>query len=137
MNNLDIYTLLNNKEHRIFYKINYILIVLISIIIYIICTCKYQSYYIIKGKMINNKLELKVPIEDIKYFKDNYYLLISNKQYNYEIANVSNLFIDDNYHNYIFLYLDIDNLFNVDNYIYEIKIPKENKPIIEYLKNYL
>ena len=28
-------------------------------------------------------------------------------------------------------------LTNIDNYIYEIKIPKENKVLVNYLKDYL
>ena len=137
MDNLDIYLLLNNKRPTTIYRITYFLILITLILIYIIFTYKYQSYYITKGKMINNKLEVKVASENVKYFKDNYYLFIGNRLYNYQITNVSNLYIDANFQNYIYLYLEIYELYNLDNYIYEIMIPKENKPIIKYLQNYL
>ena len=125
-----------NKCHKI-YKINYILIVIILITIYIIFTYQYQTYYQVKGKMIDNKLEIKIYVKDIPYAVNNDHLLIDNKTYDYQIIDISNLYIDDDDNNYCYLYLEIINLYNIDNYVYEIKFPKENKRLIAYLKDYL
>ncbi len=131
------FCLLDGKQYTKIYKFNYILIVIILISSYIICMFEYQTYYLFRGRMIDNQLEIKVPVEDIEYFKNNHYLLIANQKYRYKITDISNLYIDDNYHNYLYLYLTIPGLSNVDNYIYEAKIPKEKKRMAKYLKDYL
>ena len=43
----------------------------------------------------------------------------------------------DNYQNFCYLYLKADNLTNINNFVYDIKIPKENKILARYLKDYL
>lgn len=139
MNNvLEIDLILNRKKYSKIYNIFIIILTIILIFIYIIFTYKYQSYYIIKGKIINNKLELLVNINDIKYIKNNTNLKIDNNIYSYKITSISDeILIDENYNNYKFIYLDIDNLSNIDNYVYELKIPKENKILAKYIKDYI
>lgn len=139
MNNvLEIDLILNRKKYSKIYNIFLIILTIILIFIYIIFTYKYQSYYLIKGKIINNKLELLVNINDIKYIKNNTNLKIDNTIYSYKITTISNeILIDENYNNYKYIYLNIDNLSNIDNYVYEVKIPKENKILAKYIKDYI
>ena len=58
--------------------------------------------------------------------------------YSYNINKISeDLYVDDSLNNYKYIYLNVDNLSNINNYVYEVKLEKENKKIIEYLKDYL
>lgn len=139
MNDLiDIESIIKRREYPKIFNIGIILFIIILIAIYIIFTYKYQSYYLTKGKIIDNKLELIVKIEDIKYIKNHNEIEIDDLIYTYEIDSISNeLYIDDNYQNYKYLYLNVKELTNIDNYVYTVKIPKENKTIAKYLKEYL
>ena len=135
---LDIEIILNNNKYHFIYNISTILIICICVFIYVTNIYNYQTYYTAKGKMIDNKLELLVSIDDIKYLTKQNNLMINNKQYSYQLISISDeLYVDELYNNYKYLYLDIKNLNNINNYVYELKIKKENKKIIEYLKDYL
>ena len=135
---LDIEIILNNNKYHKIYSISTILIICIFIFIYVTTLYNFQTYYITKGKIIDNQLELIVSLDDIKYITNQSNLMINNKIYNYKIINISNeLYIDESYNNYKYLYLEVKNLNNINNYVYELKIKKENKKIIEYLKDYL
>ena len=135
---LDIEIILNkNKYHKI-YNVGTILIFVILIFIYITSIYKYQTYLIYKGKIKDNHFELLLDIKDIDYLSKQNELIIDNKIYNYKIISISdNLYVDELYNNYKYIYLEIKNLNNINNYVYEVKIKKENKRIIEYLKDYL
>ena len=134
---LDIDIILNRHKYSKIYNINLILITIILIFTYIIFTYKYQNYYVTKGKMIDNKLELLIDINDIKYIKNTNILKIDNKIYTYELTHIgSEIYADENYNNYKYVYIKINNLNNIDNYVYEVKIPKENKILAKYIKDY-
>ena len=137
-NLLEIDLILNRKKYPKIYNTSLIILIIILVFIYIIFTYKYQSYYVIKGKMINNKLEKLENINDIKYIKNSTNLSIDNKKYSYLLNTISNdIYVDENYNNYKYIYLKVNNLTNIDNFVYEIKIPKENKILAKYLKEYL
>jgi len=135
---LDIEIILKRKKYSKLYNIGLILIIILLISLYIIFTYKYQTYYISKGKIIDNKLELLVKIDDLSYINNNSKLKIDDKIYIYKVDSISNeLYVDEFYNNYKYVYLKVEYLNNIDNYVYEIKIPKENKVIAKYLKNYI
>lgn len=137
-NILDIDIILSRKKYGNIYNIGIYLLVIFLVIFYIIFVYEYQTYYISLGKVISNKLELYVLVDDLKYIKDNNTIKLDNKEYHYQIDNINNnLYIDENYNNYLVIYLDIENFTNLDNYVYEVKIPKENKKIYKYIKEYL
>ena len=136
-NDIGIDLILNRKNYGHIYKINCLLILILLIFAYVIFTYKYQSYYISKGKVIDCKLELMIDNDDIKYFENTNYLYIDNDRYNYRIDYISSLYVDEDYHNYVYIYLNIINMICTDNYVYEIKIPNENKLLAEHLKDYL
>ena len=135
---LEIDLILSKKKYSNIYNINFIILIIILIFIYIIFTYKYQSYYITKGRIINNELELLVTLDDIKHIKNSTNIIIDNQKYSYKLTKISeDVYIDENYNNYKYIYLKIDNLNNIDNFVYEIKIPKENKILAKYLKECL
>ena len=135
---LDIEIILKKQKYHPIYNIGYILIIIISIFIYISCIYKYKTYYITKGTIKDNNLELLVNIDDIKYISNNNILEIDNILYSYNINKINKeIYVDDSLNNYKYIYLNVDNLSNINNYVYEVKLEKENKKIIEYLKDYL
>ena len=139
MNNiLNIDLILNRNKYPYIYKATFIINIIIVIFIYFIFTYHYESYYLIKGRIKDNKLELLVPINDLKYIRNNNQLTIDNQTYHYELESISSeLYISNDFINCQYVYLYVDNLFNIENYIYQIKIPKENKILAKYLKDYL
>lgn len=135
---LDIDLILKRNKYPFIYNIGFIILIIIIVFIYISCTYKYQTYYISKGTIKNNSLELLVNIDNIKYITYQNKIIIDNKIYNYNIISISeNLYVDESLNNYKYVYLNVKNLSNINNYVYEVKIPKENKKIIKYLKDYL
>lgn len=135
---LDIELILQKQKYSNIYNIGVILLIIILIFLYISCTYKYKTYYITKGTIQNNQLEVLVNIDDFGYVVNNNILEINGNRYKYEVNNISeNLYVDENLNNYKYFYLNIDNLNNKNNYVYQIKLEKENKKIIEYIKDYL
>ena len=112
------------------------MIIILLIFIYIISTYTYESYYTIKGKALDNKIELLINPEDIMYIEENSSIKLDNITYQYTIDNIgSELLIDENYNNYQYVYLKILNFSSIDNRIYEVSIPKERVSLAKYLKN--
>ena len=115
-NQLAIDLIINKQKYPLIYNATIILSSILIIITLILFTFKYQSYYVTKGAMKNNELELLVNIDE-KITKE--------------------IYMDNNYNNYRYIYLKIDNLKNIDYYTYQVKLPKENKTLAWYLKKYL
>ena len=133
---LDIEVILQRKKYSKIYNFGTIMIIILLIFIYIISTYTYESYYTIKGKAIDNKIELLINPEDIIYIEENSSLELDNITYQYTIDNIgSELLIDENYNNYQQVSLKILNLSSIDNRIYEVSIPKERVSLAKYLKN--
>lgn len=133
---LDIEVILQRKKYSKIYNFGTIIIIILLIFIYIISTYTYESYYTIKGKAIDNKIELLINPEDIIYIEKNSSLELNNITYQYTIDNIgSELLIDENYNNYQQVSLKILNFSSIDNRIYEVSIPKERVSLAKYLKN--
>ena len=137
-NILDIDLVIERNRYSKVYNFSFILFVIVLLVIYVIFTYKYQTYYHLKGKMINGELEILVPLEDIKVMQKKTYLIIDDREHLYQITHISeDLYVDYNYQNYGYLYLKVDGLSNIDNFVYNVKIPKENKVLAKYVKDYL
>ena len=135
---LDIESIIKKQKYSFIYNIGTVLIIILLCFIYISFTYKYQTYYTSKGNIKNNTLELLVHINDIKYVKNNNVISLDNITYIYNINKISSeTYVDDSYETYKYIYLDIYNLNKIENYVYEVKLKKENKKIIEYIKDYL
>ena len=135
---LDIEIILKKQKYSFIYNVGIILIIILIMFLYISCLYNYKTYYISKGTMIDNNLKLLVNINEIKFITNNNKIKINNQIYNYHVSKISEeLYVDDALINYKYIYLKVENLNNIDNYVYDIKIEKENKRLIEYLKEYL
>ena len=133
---LDIEVILQRKKYPKIYNFGSVMIIILLIFIYIISTYTYESYCTIKGKAIDNKIELLINPEDIMYIEKNSSLKLDNITYQYTIDYIdSKLLIDENYNNYQYVYLKILNFSSIDNRIYEVSIPKERVSLAKYLKN--
>ena len=134
---LDVEIILKRKKYSPIYNVGIILIIIFLIIVYILFTYQYQTYYISKGKVLDNKLELIVDINDIKYVKNNSLIKLDDTYYHYSIEKIGEeLIVDNLYNNYQYIYLNVDGLKEKDNYVYQIKIPKEKQILAKYLKQY-
>lgn len=134
---LDVEIILKRKKYSPIYNVGIILIIIFLIIVYILFTYQYQTYYISKGKVLNNKLELIVDVNDMKYIKNNSLIKLDDIYYHYSIEKISEeLIVDNLYNNYQYVYLEVDGLKEKDNYVYQIKIPKEKQILAKYLKKY-
>lgn len=135
---LDIEIILKKQKYHAIYNIGTVLIIILVTFLYIAFIYNYQTYYITKGTMIDGNIKLLVKIDDIKYITNNHKLMIDNFLYDYNISKIDEeLYVDESLINYKYIYLKVKNLNNINNYVYEVKLPKENKKIIEYLKEYL
>lgn len=133
---LDIEVILQRKKYPKIYNFGSVMIIILLIFIYIISTYTYESYYTIKGKVLDNKIELLINPEDIMYIEENSSIKLDNITYQYTIDNIgSELLIDENYNNYQYVYLKILDFSSIDNRIYEVSIPKERVSLAKYLKN--
>lgn len=133
---LDIEVILQRKKYPKIYNFGSVMIIILLTFIYIISTYTYESYYTIKGKALDNKIELLINPEDIMYIEENSSIKLDNITYQYTIDNIgSELLIDENYNNYQYVYLKILNFSSIDNRIYEVSIPKERVSLAKYLKN--
>ena len=134
---LDVEIILKRKKYSPIYNVGIILVIIFLIIVYILFTYQYQTYYISKGKVLNNKLELIVDVNDIKYIKNNSLIKLDDTYYNYSIEKIGEeLIVDSLYNNYQYIYLNVDGLKEKDNYVCQIKIPKEKQILAKYLKKY-
>ena len=134
---LDVEIILKRKKYSPIYNVGIILVIIFLIIVYILFTYQYQTYYISKGKVLDNKLELIVDINDIKYVKNNSLIKLDDTYYHYSIEKIGEeLIVDNLYNNYQYIYLNVDGLKEKDNYVYQIKIPKEKQILAKYLKQY-
>lgn len=132
---LDIEVILQRKKYPKIYNFGSVMIIILLIFIYIISTYTYESYYMIKGKALDNKIELLINPEDIMYLEENSSIKLDNITYQYTIDYIdSKLLIDENYNNYQRVYLKILNFSSIDNRIYEVSIPKERVSLAKYLK---
>lgn len=134
---LDIEIILKKQKYHFIYNIGFIFIIIILIFFYISFIYKYKTYYITKGTMLDGNIQLLVNVVDLKYITNNHLIEINSYHYEYDVIKISEeLYVDESLNNYKYIYLKVKNLNNIDNYVYEVKLVKENKKIIEYLKEY-
>lgn len=135
---LDIEIVLNKQKYPIIYNIGLLIFIVLLAFSYTSYTYQYKAYYITKGTVIDGNIKLFVQIDDIKYFTNNDKLIIDNLSYDYIVDRIDEeMYVDASFNNYKYVYLKVKNLNNINNYVYEIKLVKDNKKIIEYLKEYL
>ena len=135
---LDVEIILKKQKYGFIYNIGFILLIILLMFIYVSFVYIYKTYYISKGTMKNGELVLLVNIDVLKYITNNNTIKIDSKNYDYNIDKINEeIYVDELLNNYKYVYLLVNNLNNLDNYVYEVKLVKENKKLIEYLKEYI
>lgn len=131
------------KQYSSYYVLSTLYAIIINIVIIILCILDYQVYITTKAsvEVTTNEIHLLVPVKlnDVKYYTNNNYLLIEEKEYPYHIHKIdSSLSIDETGENYQLLKLvvDLPEQYQINNYLVTIKIPKEKRKIINYLLEY-
>lgn len=133
---LDVEIILKRKNYPKVYNIGIIMIVILFIFLLIGSIYDYQTYLIVDSQMVDNKLELLVKSDEVKYVLEGDYLFVDNEKYFYKLIEIDDekiYGIDKQIYQYI--YLDVKNIKKINNYIYQVKFLKEKKKMIKYLKN--
>lgn len=132
--NIDIELVLKKNNYGKIYQINYIIMIILLIFIYIIFTYKIQFIYETEGKILSGNLVLYVNKNDLKYINNRNILKIDDKYYYYHLIKIDSELDNNNLNDYCYVYLKIPDLKTIDNYVYKVTINKEEKTIAEYLK---
>lgn len=132
------------KEISFVYKIVLLVMILIVCMTFIILNINYQTVLNLDAmvKRVNNiyLVMMQVSADDIKYVINNNKIKIDDDEFYYEVYKIDKeLYISDNMKNYkvVYLRLNLDKKYQVDNLAISVKVNKENKMIFEYLKNYI
>ena len=131
---LDIDIILLRKKYPRIYNLGIISVIILLIFIYVSCTYTYQTYYYSYGIAIERELKVSVSNNDLKYFKNDENIELDDNEYSYKLLRIEQ---DISNKDYSSVYLKINNLPKISNYIYQVRILKDNKKLIEYLKEYL
>ena len=138
---IDSYIILNRKTNFIIkvFIFNFFLILLF--VIWSINTFSYQSFFHIHSQVLKINsfyyLEVLIPVKEVYQITKQNKIIINSKEYNYHIEKIDTNFITKNQENYNKIYLKVDNLekeYLVNGYQIDIKILKETKKIIDYMK---
>lgn len=132
------------KEISFVYKIVLLVMIFIVCMTFIILNMNYQTVLNLDAmvKRVNNiyLVMMQVSADDIKYIINNNKIKIDDDEFYYEVYKIDKeLYISDNMKNYkvVYLRLNLDKKYQVDNLAISVKVNKENKMIFEYLKNYI
>lgn len=138
---IDSYIILNRKPKLIIqiFVINFFIIV--GFVIWGINTFEYQTSFQTHSKILNFNsyyyLELLIPEEEVNTITNHNKMIMNNKEYIYHIHKINPNIVDVNNNNYQFVYLEIENLeekYQKNGYQVEVKFLKEEKKIIDYIK---
>lgn len=135
---LDIEIILKRDKYSKIYNMGIIGVIIIGIFIILASIYDYRTYLVINGRVVDNELELLIRSDEVKYIVENNYLVVDHEKYEYKITRISDEFvtgIDNKIYQYV--YLEVNNTLKINNYLYQIRILKEEKKLIKYLKNYL
>lgn len=132
---IETYILLNRQPKIISKLFLFNIFILITLIIYASFTFRYTSYFYSTSKITfkNNIYLLKITtsINNLDVVAKNKNIIINNKEYMYEIYEIESTDKDQE------IYLKVFNLeeyYLIDNYSVNIKIERNSKVLIDYLK---
>lgn len=137
--NIDSEIILQRKINPIIYIYTLVIIIIVLSFILLMLFCKYQTYLNIKGIIVNEDNHYYIiaylPLDDIKIITDNSTLYIDKEKYDYSIIELSEEYIADNITTYQRIKIDtnIPSKYQINNLTINLKIPKENKKIINYI----
>lgn len=121
----------------------YIMIVVITTLSLIILFMlfNYRIYYDSVGTVIKEEdkyyLKCYIPFDSTKYITNNKTLKLDEKIYKYRISKIEEEYYTDNQNTYQIFVLDLnlDEKDKHNNLVLKLKFLKENKRVIEYLKD--
>lgn len=136
---IDGYIILNRRTKLIMNLFIFNIGIIVAFVIWGINTFYYQSYFYIHSKILNFNsyylLEVLIPEKEVNQIIKEDKLLIGDSVYSYAVSDVGNDIIYQNNTNYFQVYLEVfelDDIYKINNYRLEIRIPKEKKRIINY-----
>lgn len=139
MDSLDTLIILKSSNNILIKRFILLVTILLLLIAYILFSFNYQSYYetigIIAKVEDNYYLVVYNDINKNKYLTNNNYLIINEKKYSYDIEKIETDIQVQNQINYQLIYLNInlEEKYQLENLILYLKIPQDDKPIIKYL----
>lgn len=139
---VDGYIILNRKPSLIIKAFTFNILVLLILVIWGINTLSFYSFFHIHSQILNLNnsyyLEVLIPAKEVKTVTNNKKIFINTKEYQYRIYEVEPKIVYENNQNYQRVYLEIYDLeesYKINGYQLEVKIEKDKKKIIDYLKN--
>ena len=136
------YLILNRKPSFIIKTFILVISFIIIAVIWGVNTFYYQNFIILHSriKYFDNSyyfIEVLVPIKEVKQITNQNQIAINNKTYNYLIYKIDNniTYIDDENYQYVYLkVINLDDSYLINGYETDVKILKERKKIIDYLR---
>ena len=136
------YLILNRKPSFIIKTFILVISFIIIAVIWGVNTFYYQNFIILHSriKYFDNSyyfIEVLVPVKEVKQIMKQNQIAINNKTYNYLIYKIDNNVTYINNENYQYVYLNVINLddsYLINGYEIDVKILKERKKIIDYLR---
>ena len=136
------YLILNRKPSFIIKTFILVISFIIIAVIWGVNTFYYQNFIILHSriKYFDNSyyfIEVLVPIKEVKQITKQNQIAINNKTYNYLIYKIDNnvTYINDENYQYVYLnVINLDDAYLINGYEIDVKILKERKKIIDYLR---
>lgn len=134
---LDKEIILNKKITKSYFIIFFLTLMIVSIIILLFFP--YKSYYQTNAIVTqdNNKylLKIKTDLSSLKVISNCNFLTMDDNEYYYQIYKIDNYLLNQDDKNYlnVYLKLNLDKKYQINNYVLPIKVEKETKRIINYL----
>ena len=125
---------IDRENYSFIYRAIMIISIMLLCILTFLLVFKYDTYIITYGKSNNDTLEIIVDSSFVGDIISNHSLFIDGQEYSYRVSNISEeIYADNNYQMYQYVYLDIFKFNSINNYVYQVKIKKARKNLISYL----
>lgn len=100
-------------------------------------TFKLTDYYKTSGIVKYNKLNLLVPISELKIIADNSNIYIGSNKYTYEIDRIGYEIINEqnNFYKEVMIKVNLNDRDFIDNAVVEVRFVVEEMTIFEYIIN--
>jgi hypothetical protein len=138
---IDSYIILHRKTSIVIKVFIFNIFLIGMFVIWGINTIEYQSYFQIHSKILKFNsyyyLEVLIPVKEVYKITNQNKITIDEKEYFYHTYEIDSNVIYENNQNYQKIYLEIISLepeYLKNGYQVDVKIPKEKKKIINYLK---
>ena len=139
---IDSYMILNRKTSFIIKIFLIFIVLLIIFVIWGVNTFNYTTFIQLHSRILYFDsyyyVEVLTPVKEVKQITEQYEIVIDSKKYNYKIYKINpNVeYINNiNYQKVILKVLNLDETYYINGYEMDVKILKEKKKIIDYLKD--